>query len=1188
MKALKKGLRLVNTTNKKYNLNTKLYLIGIIFAFLLLMSNVVSATSLEVDSIVQLTTNDGDEQNPVWSPDGTEIAYSRDGNIYKMSLADSSEVTLTDDSYRKSGYSWSPDGTQMIFQKQNDSSIYSLWLMNEDGSSQRQIPNTNGEIDSFAWSPDGSKIAYTQGIELTLIEPDGSNKQVIYTNQPEYPGDNSEWAAALYDVAWSPDSSKIVVEESIGVEGVVLLKVLNTDGTNPIYITDALPINDHNTITPQTQSWQSQVWSPDGSKIVFETYNFHEGLASQASTVDLDGTDAIILTEQGASYPSFSPDGSKIVYEYYDFGKDANDVWMMDSDGSNKTRLTTNFTGDHRPVWSPDGSKIAFMSASAGNRDIWVMTLKEVSGNNNVITVDDDGGEDYNTIQDAIDAAKHGDTILVSPGTYYENVNVYKSVIIESTNGVEVTNVIGTSEYYPVFYVSAYKSTIKGFSISPSGESYSNGIHILESDYNTITENKITSDKGSGIYLESSEHNTIKNNKVSGDSFAAIWVVGNENTVINNNASATVHGTYISGNNNLLSNNNAEGMESSVYVRGDDNTLDYNTIYSHNIGIDESGNNNNIVNNIISNYDSGLGVLVFSSSGSILSNNTIEGGSIGVSVYESENITLDSNSLSTAGYGVILSDASNNLIYNNFFNTVVNVEFEGTNTGNQWNIERTAGNNIMGGSYLAGNYWAKPDGTGFSQNAVDTDGDGISESSYELDADNIDYLPLTDNVVLNQQPTATIASIFPISATEGESVSFAGNGTDIDGTITGYKWVSSRDGDLSASASFSTTGLSVGTHTVSFSVQDNNGAWSAVVSSSLNVSEAPVQTGNDSAPVLVSVSPTSGSTLAAGTSSVNINFSYSDNETGIDTSSVVFIFNYVDVTANGNTTIANTSAQYNATGLSGGSYNASVYVVDTAGNSATFNTNFTIAEKSSSSSSSTSRSSSSSSGGGGGGTTGEAYANIAVKEVESIFVIKDSHFSYEFTDEGNAISSVEFDSLKNSGSIQTIIEVVKDRSSFAKTDVPGQVYQQMNIWVGKTGFVRPENVENLLITFKVEKSWLTENNIETDTVMLYRYADSSWDKLSTTVTGEDDEYVYFESETPGFSPFAITSESESVSAEEDILQSVADDTADSVSKDLVSDNETKSTGFSVTGILLVLGLLAAVLVGGYVQYGKRN
>jgi len=66
-------------------------------------------------------------------------------------------------------------------------------------------------------------------------------------------------------------------------------------------------------------------------------------------------------------------------------------------------------------------------------------------------------------------------------------------------------------------------------------------------------------------------------------------------------------------------------------------------------------------------------------------------------------------------------------------------------TDNVWNSTKTAGTNIIGGSYLGGNYWAKPDGTGFSQINVDMDCDGFCDSplsKYELDVTNIDYLAL--------------------------------------------------------------------------------------------------------------------------------------------------------------------------------------------------------------------------------------------------------------------------------------------------------------------------------------------------------------------------------------------------------------------------------------------------------------
>ncbi len=87
----------------------------------------------------------------------------------------------------------------------------------------------------------------------------------------------------------------------------------------------------------------------------------------------------------------------------------------------------------------------------------------------------------------------------------------------------------------------------------------------------------------------------------------------------------------------------------------------------------------------------------------------------------------------------------------------------------------------------------------------------------------------------NNPPTATIGSISPSPANQGQTVSFAGTGTDTDGTIIGYQWNSNINGVLSTSRSFSASTLSVGIHTITFKVQDNDGNWSAAAARALTV-----------------------------------------------------------------------------------------------------------------------------------------------------------------------------------------------------------------------------------------------------------------------------------------------------------------------------------------------------------------
>ena len=87
----------------------------------------------------------------------------------------------------------------------------------------------------------------------------------------------------------------------------------------------------------------------------------------------------------------------------------------------------------------------------------------------------------------------------------------------------------------------------------------------------------------------------------------------------------------------------------------------------------------------------------------------------------------------------------------------------------------------------------------------------------------------------NIPPSAYIDSIIPNPATYGEPVTFSGHGEDPDGTITEYKWESSIDGWLSSEASFSTSNLQVGTHTIYFSVKDDDNAWSTPATDELTI-----------------------------------------------------------------------------------------------------------------------------------------------------------------------------------------------------------------------------------------------------------------------------------------------------------------------------------------------------------------
>lgn len=78
-------------------------------------------------------------------------------------------------------------------------------------------------------------------------------------------------------------------------------------------------------------------------------------------------------------------------------------------------------------------------------------------------------------------------------------------------------------------------------------------------------------------------------------------------------------------------------------------------------------------------------------------------------------------------------------------------------------------------------------------------------------------------------PVARIERIDPGAIVVGDAIEFAGAGSDADGSVVGYEWQSDIDGVFGTAAQFTTSDLSIGTHTISFRVQDNDGVWSTVV-----------------------------------------------------------------------------------------------------------------------------------------------------------------------------------------------------------------------------------------------------------------------------------------------------------------------------------------------------------------------
>jgi len=164
-------------------------------------------------------------------------------------------------------------------------------------------------------------------------------------------------------------------------------------------------------------------------------------------------------------------------------------------------------------------------------------------------------------------------------------------------------------------------------------------------------------------------------------------------------------------------------------------------------------------------------------------------------------------------------------------------------------------------------------------------------------------------------------------------------------------------------------------------------------------------------------------------------------------------------------------------------------------------------------------SSSSSSNSGTGLFYREPATNVFAKELTSRNIANNNHIKYDFTENNTCITSIEFDALRTFQKTTTVMEELKNKSISVSKSPVGRIYKYVNIWVGNKGAGLPTSLKNGIVAFKVEKSWINNSNVNESLITLQWY-NNSWGTLYTQKVGEDDNYVYFESKTPGFSLFA--------------------------------------------------------------------
>ena len=322
---------------------------------------------LDKDTFMEMET----VSNAAISPDGSQIVFSRGwvdklkdqarSNIWIVDTAGTRLRELTRGSWRDSAPVWSPDGSRIAFLSDRDGTtqIHVLFVATGELSQLTHIDKTPA---SLTWSPDGRQLAFTMAV------PD--DDPLLPVQLPKRPR-GAEWArgATIVDrLAWARDG-----------EGPV------EPGYTHVFTLDATAGGTPRQVTDGKFNHNNPAWSADGKAILVSGIRKpgaeYLDNDSEIYAVDLTSLAVAPMTDRKGpdANPAVSPDGRWIAYTGYDdkrFTSHVSSLYLMDkSGGSRRTWAGALNDSPSNVTWASDGSGVYYLVRELGGTSLYFAPL---------------------------------------------------------------------------------------------------------------------------------------------------------------------------------------------------------------------------------------------------------------------------------------------------------------------------------------------------------------------------------------------------------------------------------------------------------------------------------------------------------------------------------------------------------------------------------------------------------------------------------------------------------------------------------------------------------------------------------------------------------------------------------------------------------------------------------------------
>jgi serine/threonine protein kinase len=325
---------------------------------------------------VPITSYTGSETEPTLSPDGSQVAFTWDGenrdnhDIYVKAIGSAQPHRLTTDPARDGSPAWSPDGTRIAFLREKPGGGSEVHLISPTGGSEVLLSEIQAAAHlGLSWSPDGRSLAVVDRLSpdkhfavFVLDARSGAKRRLAYP--PSIVGDLLP--------AFSPDGRTVAFNRTIEARGPFVHTVPAEGGEPKMLVPTRFPRG-------------RLAWIPGGKEILFAAVPVTENGAQPRPAAQGRATPSLwrVAVDSGQARPLAGTEnavhvavsGHRLVYsqETSDL-----DIWRLDLrrapvTGDAPIRFSPSTKVDANPHFSPDGERVAFTSQRSGETAIWVV-----------------------------------------------------------------------------------------------------------------------------------------------------------------------------------------------------------------------------------------------------------------------------------------------------------------------------------------------------------------------------------------------------------------------------------------------------------------------------------------------------------------------------------------------------------------------------------------------------------------------------------------------------------------------------------------------------------------------------------------------------------------------------------------------------------------------------------------------